>query len=210
MENVRKHPFLLSMRLAVSHTGDFERFKTLLLEQHDAFKEYLDEWFYSEKPAPKRFHFLKRAEYELCRLRDEEAEKIRETDEIFYRFWAMKIDDTLRFIATGVETLIFQSNCPAHMLIEASQTFPEYKWMATRTDLSEAIAGIFQVDVIRLKDGSRPSFVPFAKFIGSFFGISYNNPHDDLRKILNRKKNQTPFLNRIIERLKGKSDDENV
>jgi len=71
----------------------------------------------------------------------------------------------------------------------------------------EAIVGFFQADVIRLQDGSRSSFALFAKEIGNIFGITFNHPHDEMRRILNRKKNQTPFLNRIIATLKGKSDD---
>jgi hypothetical protein len=209
MEDLSKQPFLLSMKQAVEKTGDLDAYETLLQEQQDAFMEYLDEHFNSEMPAPKRFHFLKRVEYEMCSIREIDADKIMGNDENFYRFWTMMIADTLRFIAIGVKTLEFQRECPAHMLAEPSQTYPSFNWKGSRNDLTEATVGIYQADVIRLNDGSRPSFALFSKFIGDFFGITYKNPYAELRKVLDRKRNQTPFLHRIIECLKKKTDDIN-
>jgi hypothetical protein len=43
------------------------------------------------------------------------------------------------------------------------------------------------------------------KFIGGFFGISYANPHEEMKRVLNRKKNQTPFFNRVIDSIKNKN-----
>jgi hypothetical protein len=156
-------------------------------------------------PAPKRFHFLKRADFEMCNLRQKYSDKIRENSENFYQLWAMLIEETVRFILTGIETLEFQARCPAHMLVEHSQKFPSFKWMATQTDLAECIVGIYQTDVIRLHDGSRPSFVQFAKFIGDFFGITYKYLYSDIGKLLTRKKGATPFLLRIIESIKNRN-----
>jgi hypothetical protein len=208
MDNLCKQPFLLSLKEAAKQTGGFPVYETLLQEHQSAFQDYLYESCQSNIPAPKRYYFLKNADYQLSRLRLMYGDKIKKRDVDFFRFWSMLIMDTRWYINIGVETLKFQADCPAHMLTEPSQTFPAYRWTASRNDLTEAITGFFQADVIRLHDGSRTSFVPFAKSIGNFFGITYSNPHEEMRKILNRKKHQTPFFSRIIERLKGKIDDE--
>ena len=104
------------------------------------------------------------------------ADKIRANNVHFYRFWAMMIVDTRRYINVGIKTLEFQKTLPEHMLATPAQTFPDYKWTASQRDLMEIMVGIHQVDVIRLKDGKRPSFAMFAKFIGNFFGITFANP----------------------------------
>ena len=204
MENLKRQPFLLSLQQAAAQTNDLDGYETLLQEQQDAFKEYINDYFNSEKPAPKRFQFLKRAEYEVCRIFRNDADIIKGNDENFYRFWSMLIEDTLTFISIGVDTFEFQARCPAHMLIEPPQKYPVFKWAGSRNDLSECIVGLYQADVIKLQDGSRPSFLLFAKFIGDFFGISYDNPYKDIGKVIDRKRNQTPFLQRIIECLKNR------
>jgi hypothetical protein len=205
MDNLCNQPFLLSLRQAVEQTGDLQGYEALLQEQQSAFKEYLQTSCDTEMPAPKRYQFLKTADYQLSRLRLLCGDKIKEKDVDFFRVWSMLIMDTRWFINVGVETLKFQAECPAHLLTEPSQTFPEFKWMGSRNDLTEAFTGLYLVDVIRLKDGSRPSYVLFAKFFGSFFGIPYSNPHDEMRRILNRKKNPTPFMLRIIDAIRDKS-----
>jgi hypothetical protein len=205
MENLRKQPFLLSMQQAVNQTSDLEGYRTLLSEQQDAFKEYLDEHFNSEKPAPKRFRFLKRAEYELCRIREKDADKIMENDEIFYRFWVMIIEDTLRFILIGTKSLEFQSNCPAHMLSEPVQSFPACIWSVNKIDLMELMVGVYQIDAIRLQDGSRPSFPLFVQAVGNVFGIEFDDPKKEAHRVVTRKKNPTPFFDRIVTLLKNKN-----
>ena len=68
----------------------------------------------------------------------------------------------------------------------------------------KAIVGIFQANVIRLKDGNRPPFSLFAQEIGNIFGITINRPHNEMQKVLRRKRDQTPFFNRIIDSMKNK------
>ena len=85
--------------------------------------------------------------------------------------------------------------------------FPLCNWTAQRADLMEIIVGIYQADVIRMQDGSRPTFTHFARAIGHVFGITFKNPHEEMRKVLKRTIRQTPFLNRIIAAIKGKIDD---
>ena len=205
MENLSKQPFLLSMKQATEQTEDFKGYETLLQAQQDAFKEYLYESCHSAIPAQQRYEFLQTAEYEVCHIRLMCADKIRKNNIQFYHFWAMMIVDTRRYINVGIKSLEFQRKCPPHMLVEPSHTFPDYKWISNRIDLSECLVGLYLTDVIRLKDGRRPPFALFAKFVGNFFGIAYPEPHDDMRKVLNRKKNSTPFLYRIIESIKSKS-----
>jgi len=207
MEDLNKHPFLLSMQQAVEKTGDWDGYETLLQEQQDAFKDYLNEYFNSEMPAPKRFQFLKRAEYEVSRINRKEADKIRQTGEKFFGFWSMMIEDTLQFISIGVKTLEFQRKCPAHMLTETVQSFPACIWTAHKIDLMEAMVGLHQIDAIRLQDGSRPSFPLFAQSIGNIFGITFDDPKKEAHKVLARKKNPTPFFERIITVLKNKKTD---
>jgi len=208
MTNLSNQPFLLSLKQATKQICDYQDdYEIVLQEQQDEFKEYVQNYFNSDVAAPKRFQFLKTADYKLERIHLMYADAIRENNTDFYRFWSMLITDTRRFISIGIDTLNFQAICPAHMLTdEHARKFPLCNWTAQRSDLMEAIVGFFQADIIRLQDGSRPSFALFAKEIGSIFGITYNNPHFEMRKILNRKREQTPFMNRIIAGLKDKSE----
>ena len=207
MEDLSKQPFLLSMKQAAEQTGDWQGYETLLQAQFCAFKEYLHDSCHSDIPAQKRYEFLQTADYEMCHIRLLYADKIRANNAQFYHFWAMMIVDTRRYINVGIKTLEFLQKCPAHMLSDPAKTFPDYKWTAKRRDLTEALAGIYLVDVIRLKDGSRPSFAMFAKFIGNFFEIEYKNPNVEMDKVVKQKKTQTPFLESIIACIKGKNED---
>ena len=205
MENLSKHPFLLSLKEAVEQTGDWQDYETMLHERQSAFKEYLYDSCHAEKSAEIRYEFLKTADYEVCRIRLMCADKIRAKNADFYHQWAKLIVDTRRYIFIGLKTLDFLATCPSHMLSEPLHTFPENKWTAAKNDLTEALVGIFETDVIRLKDGRRMSFALFAQFVGNFFGIEYNHPYVEMQKVFNRKKNQTPFLERLIASIKGKS-----
>jgi hypothetical protein len=207
MTNLSNQPFLLSLEEAVKQTDSSEGYEILLQEQNSHFKKQVYECIHSGFPAPKRFYSLKKADYELHSIRQKYADSIRENNLAFHRFWTMMIDDTRRFIDLGIETLKFQAKCPSHMLTETEHThsFPPCNWTAHRSDLMELIVGVYQADVIKFQDGSRPSFALFAKEIGEVFGITFSNPHDEMRRILNRKKSQTPFFNSIIACLKGKS-----
>lgn len=206
MTDLCNQPFLLSLHQGITPTDNPEARKTILRGQHRAFKNYVEERCSSEVSAPKRFQFLKRVDYELCSIRLQYADAVRSGDVGFYHFWSMLIVDMRRFLRIGVDTLYFQRDCPPHLLSAPTPIFPAYKWMGTRNDLTEGLAAIFQTDVIRLKDGSRISFAVFAKFIGSFFGIAYSNPHGEMQRILNRKKNRTPFLNRMIDCLNQRGE----
>jgi len=100
--------------------------------------------------------------------------------------------------------LEFLTTCPAHLLEKPSKTLPDFVWTANKIDLTETMVGIYQADVIRLTNGKRPTFEQVAQFFGNVFGISYDNLYTDARKVLQRKKSQTPFLNRIIAAIKTK------
>jgi hypothetical protein len=205
---INNQPFLLSMEQAASQTGDYTDYEALLRKQQGAFLKYVEEWFDFGIAAPKRFRFLKTVECKLDTIQATYTDIIREHDANFHRFWSLLIDNTRKFVSIGVETLKFQSKCPSHILTETEHLhkFPSCNWTANRSDLMELIAGIYQADVIKLQDGSKPSFALFAKEIGAVFGLTFSNPHEETRKILNRKKNQTPFLNRIIACLKDKGE----
>ena len=208
MTNINNKPFLLLLEQAANQTDDFRAFEALLKKQQDEFKEFVEEYFYSDLSAHKRFYFLSNVIHDLWRIRKEYAAKIRETDATFYRFWALLIDETKHFAGIGIKTLQFQKKCPAHMLAdEQVRTFPQCNWTAQRSDLMEAIVGLYHADIIRMQDGSRPSFTEFAKEIGNVFGITFNNPKSEMDRILDRRKNQTPFLNRMVCVLKKKCED---
>ena len=188
-------PFLSILEQAATQTGNYTGYEDLLQEQQSAFMKYIQRCFNSDLSAPKRFQFLRTADFKLDELHLKYAKIVQEKSAHFYHFWSMLIVNTRRFIAIDVETLEFQRKCPAHMLVEPdnAHTFPPCNWAAQRTDLLEAIFGIFQADVIRLKDGSRSSFTLFAQEIGNIFGITINHPHDEMRKVLSQKKSDTVF-----------------
>jgi hypothetical protein len=87
---------------------------------------------------------------------------------------------------------------------ESAQIIPEYEWTANNVDLLEILVGIYQTDVVRLRDGSCPDFTPFAESILSHFGITFANLSKEANRVIVRKRSQTPFLLRIIECLKNK------
>jgi hypothetical protein len=154
-----------------------------------------------------RYEFLKTADYEICSIRLYCADKIRAKDIEYYRFWSSLIIDTRRYINTSIKTLEFLITCPEHLLNEPSPTFSDFVWTSKKIDLTEVFVGIYQVDVVRLIDGSRPSFEQFAQFFGNAFKISYDHLYTDARRVIQRKKCQTPFLNRVIEAIKNKRID---
>ena len=206
MTELNNQPFLVSMAQAAQQTGNFEDYRTLLKEQHTLFKNFLDETCKPDTPAPARFDFLKQAEYEICCIRLYFADQIREHNQDFYMFWSKLIVDTRRFIDVGVETLEFLKNCPAHLIAEPAKTVSEYRWTGSHRDLIEVLAALFKMNVIQLKNGNPLEFTPFANFFGSIFGISYPNPNSEMSRVVNRKKDPTPFLNRMIDRLKAKTE----
>ena len=204
MEHISKQPFLLSLQQAVEQTGDWQVFGTVLQEQQSAFKEYMCSHFNSNLPAPKRYHFLKIADYLLNKISKKHGGQIKEINEQFYTFWSFLIDDARSYVQIGIETLKFQTKCPAHMLSEPVQSFPACIWTAKKIDLSEVLVGIYHIDAIRLQDGSRPSYPLFAQSIGNVFGITFDEPKKEANRVLSRKKNPTPFFERIIAVLKNK------
>ena len=218
MTNINQPPFLFTLEQAATNlrlhnnceqTVDYRDFEALLKEQKRDFKEYVEEYFFSDLSADKRFYFLKSIEDELYETHQEYADIIRDDDERFYLFWIKMIEDTRRHIKIGIEVLEYQKDCPAHLLVdvEKTRTFPLCNWTAQRADLMEAIVGIYQADVIRLHDGSRPSFAEFANEVGGVFGVSFKYPNDEMRKIVKRKRNKTPFLSKLISVMNGKIDD---
>ena len=204
MTNLNNQPFLVSMAQAAQQTGNFSDYQNLLQEQQTQFKDYLDKACRPDIPINNRFDFLSVAEYEICSIRLKYADKIRKTDMDFYHFWSMLIMDTRRYISTGINMLNFLKTCPLHLLTEPSKTFPEYRWMGSRRDLIEGLAALFHANVIRLRNGNPISFATFANFIGSFFGITFKNPYDEMRKVISRKRDKTAFLNKLIESITGK------
>jgi hypothetical protein len=203
MTHLSHHTFLLSMKEEQENINVSEGRKDLLQEQQDKFKEFLSEHCGLEMPPSERYEFLTKADYEICSIRLMHTDKIKESGMEYYRFWALLLADTRRFIKAGLNSLEFQATCPPYLLKEAA-TFPTYEWKGSRADLTELLTGIYCADVIRLKNGKRPSFVPFAQFFGNFFGIEYKYPGDEMRKILTRKRDPAPFFHRIIESLKEK------
>ena len=203
MIHLSRQPFLLSLRQEVGQRSHYEGHKALLDEQLGEFKEYVIEYCEMEIPVFLRFQFLKLADYELGSIRLYCAERIRKRDADYYRYWSMLITDTRRFIAVCVDTINFLTTCPIHLAVVA-QPSATYKWVGKRIELSEALVGVFQMDLIRLADGRRPSFEHFAKCVGGVFGVPYDAPYDDFRKVVNRKRNVTPFLQKMIDGIKGK------
>ena len=211
MTSMSNQPFLLSLAQAANQKGNYKVYRTLLHDQQNQFKDYVNDYFDADMSARNLFLFLKKADYELLHIQHEYDDIVSESDTAFYHYWTMMIEDTRQFVSIGFKTLQFQARCPASMLEEGhSHPFPHCNWTAHRSDLMEAIVGFFQADVIRMQDGSRPSFALFAKEIGEVFGVTFSNPYFEMQKILNRKKNQTPFLTRVISSIKKKSGEGNL
>ena len=204
MEDLINHPFLLSLQQAANQTDNYHIFQSLLEEQQIMFKEYVCSNFNSGLPAPKRYHFLRIAEYLLNKISKNHAEQIKENTD-FYKFWTSLIDDARTYVQIGIETLKFQTRCPAHMLSEPVQSFPACVWTANKIDLMELFVGVYQIDAIRLQDGSRPAFPLFVQSVGNVFGITFDDPKKEASRVIARKKNATPFFDRIVTILKNKN-----
>jgi hypothetical protein len=150
-------------------------------------------------------------DYELCGIRLMYSDKMKETGTDYYRYWLLLLKDTQRFIDAGLKSLEYQATCPEYrskeeetFVSKEAETFPAYAWKGKRADLTELLAAIYCTGVIRLKNGKYPPFATFAQFIGRFFGIEYKYPADDMRKILQRKRNKTRFLLHITKCLQEK------
>jgi hypothetical protein len=203
-------PFLISLERAAEQQDDYAGYEVLLKTQQGEFLTYVQTRSEAEASAPKRFQFLKTLECKLDIIKDDYEESVKKRNIDFYRFWIHIITNTRHFATIGVETLKFQANCPAYMVAEPDKThkLPHCRWEANDSDLMELIVGIFRVDAIKLEDGSRPSFANFAKLMGDVFGIDFTNPHAEMKRILERKKDNAPFLKRMIENLENKSEKE--
>ena len=210
MIDLFRQPFLSSLQKDVSQTDSLDSHKALLQEHQSEFKVYVHTRCSSETVMYKRFYFLQIAIYVLHNIRSDIADRYQESHEDYFRFCSKMIEDTHRFISIDIKTLHFQKECPAWMATEQELTaFPLCQWNAQRADLMELVVGLYQADAIRLLDGSRPSFAHFAKEMGSVFGITFNHPHDEMQRIINRKKNKTPFLSRLISAILGKFENVN-
>ena len=213
MTNLDNQPFFISLKQAAhrnncNQTVDFRDFEQLLEKQQRDFKDHIEERFFSDLTGHKFFYFLKTAKDELYRIHLNHSDAIKAGDVHFYRFWEKMIDETRRFINICIDTLKFQRKIPPHMASDVQPlAFPPCNWTAKRADLMEIIVALYHTDVIRLLDGKTPPFAVFAKEIGSVFGITFSNPQSEMDRILDRKKNQTPFLNRMVGVLKKKCDD---
>jgi hypothetical protein len=198
MIDICGQPFLLSLEQAKNQTNNFDSCMVSLQKHQKQFKIFLQEHIYSGEPAPNRFHFLHNANSELCYIRSMYGNYIKKTNPVFFEQWKLLINDARRHVCDGIKMLDFQRKCPAHMLSESATPLPIFTWTVNQVDLGEVLVGIHRADVVRLQDGSCPPFPLFAKNVGNAFGINFKNPSEIYERVVSRKKNQTPFLNRII------------
>jgi hypothetical protein len=208
MDDVKTQPFLLMLKQAKYQTDNFESFISALQEHQEKFKDDVSEYFFSDRPASKRYHFLLSAMYELSSIRSHCGRSIKEHYPAFYVQWKLLIDDTKSYVSINVDTINFQRRCPAHMSVEQpAQAIPLWIWAAPKIDLAEVLVGLHHVNVIRFPDGSRPSFPLFLKSVGGNFGVTFDEPSKVLKAVIDRKRNNTPFFDRIITILKYRNFD---
>jgi hypothetical protein len=210
MINLSSQPFLSSLVHVAEQPGNYAEYRTLLQEEQSAFLEYVQNCFDTAAPAQKHYLFLRTADIILNHIHLVYSEDVRKNSADFYRFWAQSITETRQFLSIYVETLKFEAKCPAYMLAEPEpkpEPLPPFVWMPPHRDLMEFMTGVFQTDAIRLPNGKQPTFTYFVnKFAGGLFGITFAKPHDEMDRVLSRKRDQTPFFNRIIACLKKKGD----
>lgn len=124
MTNLDNQPFIVSLKQAANHlccskcrqTFSCKDYEALLKEQQRDFKELIERRFFIDLTSPhKCFYFLKTAKDVLYRIHLNHSDAVRESDLVFYRYWATIIDETRRFIKIGIDTLRFQRKLPAHM-----------------------------------------------------------------------------------------------
>jgi hypothetical protein len=191
---------------AKNQTNKFESYVSSLREHQKQFKVLLQEYIYSEEPAPKRFHILKNIKSGLSNIRSMHGGWIRENHPVLFEKWALMIKDTRRCISNGIEMLQFQTTCPAQMLSDPIEPLSDFHWTVNHVDFGEILVGIHHADAVRLQDGSSPSFALLTKIVGKNFGLRIDDPRELYRRVVTRKKNQTPFLNRMIYHIKNKSN----
>jgi hypothetical protein len=209
MTDISSHSFLLLLEQVKNQTDNYESYFSSLQEQQKMFKVLLQEYIYSEEPAPRRFHILKNAKSELSNIRSMHGARIRENHPVLFEKWTLLIKDTRRCISNGIEMLQFQAVCPAHIPAhipakpeDPEDTLPIFVWTAQKIDFAEVLTGFITAGVIRLQDGRIPSFALMAETVGRNFGITYKDPHKIFDRVINRKRDQTAFLNTLICHMK--------
>jgi RteC protein len=89
---------------------------------------------------------------------------------------------------------------------EDDMTLPKAKWVKTNTDLAELWLSLFVDKAIEVE--GKPATIGFYEKMGQFlFGISFSNISVTDRKMRDRKKGITPFLDRLKKGMTDRADD---
>lgn len=114
---------------------------------------------------------------------------LKKTDNTLFRILLLK-----KFILL-IETELNLFIVPIHT---KQKTPPSHcKWFGNKVDIGELALAIYLTAQIKLPDGSNLSFSAFCKLFYIFFGLECPEPHDIKRKVFDRKKNLTQFLDRM-------------
>ena len=75
---------------------------------------------------------------------------------------------------------------------------PPAKWAGTVSDLLELTVCLQHAGIIVKPTGERMSWSDVIIFIGQVFGLKIQRPYERKTKLFIRKRDETPFLHRLI------------
>ena len=89
---------------------------------------------------------------------------------------------------------------------EEDMTIPKAKWVKTNTDLAELWLSLFVDKAIEVE--GKPATIGFyEKMSQLLFGVSFSNISVTYRKMRDRKKGITPFLDQLKKGLSDRADE---
>ena len=75
---------------------------------------------------------------------------------------------------------------------------PSVKWLGSIAELLELAIPVFCAGKIAKPTGEPMAYSDVVALIEEIFGITVSRPYERKTKLFNRKKSETPFLNKLI------------
>lgn len=83
---------------------------------------------------------------------------------------------------------------------------PQAKWIGTISDLLELIIALSRTGLIKKPSGQDMTLSELAALFGKVFGMKFTDLYGRKSRLLTRKKNESPFLDKLVLRYREEVD----
>ena len=172
-------------------SGDLPRTSKELDEYLDEFIVELHNYCRTEKNIAERTRSLDYARSELlvAELRIGESNPTT---------WVLKIvRSAVYFIECEMRIITMESEHPERFISFSDGSGPLARWNGTIAELLEYTIPLQIAGRLSANSGEPLSYTDAVKLVEQIFGITISAPYDRKTKLLSRKKNDTPFLDKM-------------